>query len=98
MGEILPVITGALVGAAGLGISSRRLRAAWIAAMSLAFGVVATLINGEELFFIPVDMALAGLCACVVVVVAPRLWGRVAATRGGVPPEARREERGEGSA
>ncbi len=98
MGEILPAITGALVGAAGLGISSRRLRATWIAAMSLAFGVVATLINGEELFFIPVDLALAGLCACVVAVAAPRLWGRLAETRDGGPREVRRQKRGEGSA
>ena len=72
MGELLPILFGVLAGLIGLRLPSPLVRLGGIAAMSLSFGLAATLINGEELVFMLIDTAIVGLCAGVVGA-APRL-------------------------
>ncbi|MFN2477731.1 MAG: hypothetical protein ABR615_00945 [Pseudonocardiaceae bacterium] len=77
MGEILPLAAGVLVGLIAMHLSvANRTRIVLLASISAASGVAATLINGEELFFIPIDMAIVGLCAGVVAA-ATRLGSRL---------------------
>jgi hypothetical protein len=67
MGELFPVLAGVFAATVALRISNRAWRAAWIAAVSVTFGVLATVVNGEEWFLIPVDTALVAISAGVVV-------------------------------
>jgi hypothetical protein len=77
MGELLPVLGGVLAGVLATRLSTPRLRLACIAVLSAAFGVMATLANGEELFLIPVDTGIAAVSACVVLLADHLLKRRV---------------------
>lgn len=88
MGELFPLLAGVLAGVVAMRLSTRKRRAACIAAVSVAFGVIATLVNGEGLFLIPVDTAIVGLTGFAILA-GPRLWARVARRA----PMARRDER-----
>ena len=64
MGEVLPLAAGILVGVIAMYLSvSKRRRMVLLVTISITFGVGATLVNHEELFFIPIDIAIVGLSA-----------------------------------
>jgi hypothetical protein len=78
VGEIFPVVAGALIGLIAMGLRWRRAQVALIAVASVAVGIAATLINGEQLFFIPIDTAIVAVCGGSVAA-APYFLGRLAA-------------------
>lgn len=73
MGEVLPLAAGILVGVIAMYLSvSNRTRIVLLAMISITFGAVATLVNHEELFFMPIDIAIVGLSAGAALAVARR--------------------------
>jgi peptidoglycan/LPS O-acetylase OafA/YrhL len=80
MGELFPLLAGVLAGVVALRVASRRSRAAAIAVISVAFGVIATLVNHEQAFLIPVDTAIVAVTG-LALLAAPRLWGAAVARR-----------------
>jgi hypothetical protein len=87
VGELFPLLAGVLAAAVAMRFATLRARAACVAAISVGFGVTATVINGEEWFLVPVDTAIVAVCS-VAILAAPRLWARA---RGGAPAGAERE-------
>jgi peptidoglycan/LPS O-acetylase OafA/YrhL len=77
VGELFPLLAGVLAGVVALRLASRRRRAAAIAAIAVSFGVIATLVNHEEAFLVPLDTAIVAVTA-LALVAAPRLWDRLA--------------------
>jgi uncharacterized membrane protein len=92
VGELFPLLAGVFAGVVGMRLPTRKLRAACVAAVSVAFGVIATLVNGEGLFLIPVDTAIVGLTGFAILA-GPRLWARVARR---APAAGSHEQRAEG--
>ena len=61
MHEIFPVAAGVLVGLLAFRVASFRMRALLVAALSVVFGVIATIIRGEALIswaFVLIDIPL----------------------------------------
>jgi uncharacterized membrane protein len=75
VGELFPLLAGVLTGAVALGLPTRKLRTTCVGAMSVVFGVIATLLNGEELFMVPVDILIVGVPA-LAILAGHRLWVR----------------------
>jgi len=63
VGELFPLLAGVFAASVAVHLATRTRRAAWIAAISVAFGTTATVLNGEEWFLIPVDTAIVALGA-----------------------------------
>jgi len=89
VGELFPLLGGVLAGVAAMRCATWKRGAACVVAISVVLGVVATLVNGEGLQFVPVDMAIVGLTGFAILLVGPRLWAAAARQ----PPVAGGDER-----
>jgi peptidoglycan/LPS O-acetylase OafA/YrhL len=92
VGELFPFLAGLLAGVGAIRLPTRRLRATCVAALSVAFGVVATLVNSEELVMVPVDTVIVGVTGFGILA-GPRFWAR---GPGRAPVAGRDERRAEG--
>jgi hypothetical protein len=76
MGELLPILGGAIVGAVALRMPSLRWRWIFVAVGSVVAGALASFVNGElaiSVGFLLVDVPLALLSALAVLYVGARL-------------------------
>jgi hypothetical protein len=79
MQEFFPIVSGLILGAAALQISSARLRLAVLLAMSVVLGMIATTVSGEHLIswaFILIDIPLVLGAAVVAMMAVTVLQGR----------------------
>jgi hypothetical protein len=74
VGELFPLLAGILAGVIALRLTTARARTACLIAMGLVFGTIATVVNGEEFWLVPVDAAIVVVTGGVIV-----NWRRIAA-------------------